>query len=410
VEVLSAKIKVFDGNKEPLQGAYVSLYSDHGQTIEQTLITDASGVADFGQLGRSKMSYSIVAVDDSKGQFFGETVYDSPVQTVEADLDINERESSDFGRRYLSCVRPPDDAPFLSQFSLSISSTIPDDWNHDIFVPGDVIRNANLANDYEITICTADLDNGTGNVFIVSTDPENTNNKIYGYALDAPISNDASIAITYGSPAIQIDVSTNLNIINGYSLSGTFYNGEYLSYGDIEATDKEFVFTAPFNITGVQSLLFLSEGDADYEHSLIGVHNGSQNSMVLNAKMNKPMIDINANNEVTWSITGQEPIYTLVELNSNIIDVSGVSYEMNWNIISPTIYKTITMPQLPAPLSHFQHTIDHNYSEIFLKALYSESYSNLKEVIELYPNNSSHGLIPTFVEEEWEVHYQGSTP
>jgi len=80
---LSFVIKDNLDSDQPIQGMTIALYNTDNRTIAQTKISDANGVVDFGDIGRSRATITLV-YDDGEGDIEGYRYIDTFVDVLVA--------------------------------------------------------------------------------------------------------------------------------------------------------------------------------------------------------------------------------------------------------------------------------------------------------------------------------------
>ena len=80
---LSFVIKDNLDSDQPVQGMTIALYNTDNRTIAQTKISDANGVVDFGDIGRSRATITFV-YDDAEGDIEGDRYIDTFVDVLVA--------------------------------------------------------------------------------------------------------------------------------------------------------------------------------------------------------------------------------------------------------------------------------------------------------------------------------------
>jgi hypothetical protein len=390
------KVEVSDISGEPIEGAYVTLYSDNGQTIVQSLLTDIDGAANFGILERETVSFSLVKLKSAEPQslFRGVAIYDTPVDTYKINLHFQGDEIA--GR---NCVE-------TNTVYLYFDESLPQNRIHYISTSSSIDYRYELEQGMPISICKDDLKGGKTDILVTSRNQDNLIDTTFGWAKDVEITEGKDIYIDYGIGARSIRIYSNVEPQNDlvyYHDYEIFRKGKSFQSHEAIYADGYRIALLPDITEEFQLRITTYEMGTFLEHSLLSVINADKDEAILDFSLKKPEVDIDSNNELFWSIEDQEPSYVSSTFMGHNILSDGVTYDLFWSFSTPGKNKQIQFPVLPQALNEFQHTPRDDYPYISFSASYSKSFNNAHEDYLFHLRNYNSDHLPEYSEDHWFI-------
>ena len=203
------------GSDQPVQDIFVTLYNTDNSTIAETRVSNASGVVDFGNIGRTRATFSLV-YEDAAGERYINTYVDVLVaQNIVYYLDLDE-------------PTPP-----IAGINLNLSD-IPADADPALFKLEPMGYTGPLTN---IPVAQDDLqDDGKLSMLALAYDGDFIDNTLlgYGYLLDQTVSNGASYNIALSRSPANLGWGTSpVTPLNWLFITGNRDDARYAMHNDL---------------------------------------------------------------------------------------------------------------------------------------------------------------------------------
>jgi len=338
---------------QPVQGAVIALYNEDNRTIAQTKISDANGVVDFGDIGRSRASITL-AYEDTVGDRYIDTfvnvlvaeniVYyqdDTPsgvfgsgdfASNVIANIDLT---LSDIPVGANSTVVQPLDGAFQNHSGSGESlSNVP-------------VREAHLQDDGKLSMLA-----------LTFSDASSSSLTGYGYLLDQTVTNGASYDISLARSPLGLGWTTNPVA----PLESLFIRGVRSGRGYVVSFDASVAQATsgivPFANEFPVEYYWVS---ADTDDSAITKLNSTVRYNTLPQSLVVPLPDYSidsldyaeATRTFSWGITGSS--------SRDVVSLSLTHYddaesELEWNVSMAENTASWQVMDLPAPASSWIDT------------------------------------------------------
>ena len=355
---LSFIIKDDPRSNLPRQGITVALYNTDNKTIKETKVSDASGVVDFGDIGRSRASVTIAYEDDNTGERYIETFVDSLVaenivyylddtSTTFGDLDIYREGYDPDAYINLSLSSVPAGA-VLSQFQPTWFAF----WNHSSgfgqlsTIP---VMPAHLQDDGKLSLLASTYGDATASSLIG-----------YGYLLDQtvpPIGASYDIALNRAPLTLGWTTSpaTGVHDMGVFGFRGGVW---YLLTADMgaTATSGALPYAAEFPVDK-----YYVYGDADTRSSNGAVLSSLTRHDTLPQSVQIPMPDYSVSSVVyteatktfSWTVSGSTPRDVV---NLDMSGLGQLERRIEWWVTMPEDATSWQVMDLPAPADEWVDT------------------------------------------------------
>ncbi|MDX1811379.1 MAG: hypothetical protein R3240_05495, partial [Gammaproteobacteria bacterium] len=383
---LSFIFKDKQGSDQPVSGIIVALYNTDNQTIATTKTSGADGIVDFGVIGRSRASFTIVyEMPGNNGERIVESFVDLPVADNIVYYQENELDSNfDLGTtvanvNYTLSAVPAN--PGLAQIQPSYAW-----WSYP--------SNTGLLTNrpiYESNLQT----NGKLSLLAMINSADNTGQKIgYGFLLDQTVTEGA----TFDIPLNRLPVTTGWTAQPATDLSYVdilgFRGGVAYSLADTPDYSSGNNQVSP-------TLQVPVEFPVDYYAVYGGVENTStergseKRYTTLPQTVTIPIPDYNFSNVtlnktsgmLSWNLTGSTA--------KDVIDIEFVTYgelerRTSWSIHISPVSTSLQLMTLPAPAnSWFDTTTFNNLSEADIQVMDFDFVSGIDELWQFFITGES---------------------
>ena len=343
----------------PVSGVTVALYNTDNKSIQQTLVSGADGIVDFGNIGRSRATVTFVYEESFTGERYIETYMDSPVfeNTVYyledtnsnfADLDAYFDSSNPEAYIDVSLSSPP-----ANSFYIQLQPVIASWFEATGFGPrSDIPVSAiHLQNDGKLSLLAMSYDDFNATTLLG-----------YGFLTDQTVASVGSqFDITLNRQPFALGWSTSpATTLSSMDVFGVRAGVWYWLATDIApaSTSGTGLFASEFPVDS-----YYVVGDAFSNNTFIS---GLSKHDVLAQSVQIPMPDYtitsfvytDATDTFSWEVTGSTP-RDIIEL-----DMAGIDQQdersVEWTVLMGENTSSWQAIELPAPANAWVDTTDLN--------------------------------------------------
>ncbi len=331
---------------QPVAGVVVALYNTDNVTIAQTKTSGVNGVVDFGDIGRSRASFTIVY--ELSTTFGSAGMIDSFMDMPAADNIVYYTEE-DFGEETGTSVATVNYALSAAPANAGLTSIEPGLAWWSFPLNAGQLTNQTVLDGYL-------QDDGKLSLLAMVNSATNTDQLIgYGYLLDQTVTNGATYDIALDTAPVTTgwttQPATNLNMIEIEAARGGI---DYYSVGGIAE------FFSGLGSSG--NMPVATEFPADYYWVFGGAGteaSGFESSKLYNTlpqSVELPIPDYNfsnvvfndASNTLSWNLSGSTS-RDLVNINIEAFVIGAGEQFVNWSVVMSPLGTTWQVMQLPAP-------------------------------------------------------------
>ncbi|MCF6337610.1 MAG: hypothetical protein L3J84_06620 [Gammaproteobacteria bacterium] len=369
---LSFVIKDDLNSDQPVQGTTVALYNADNRTIAQTIISNASGVVDFGDIGRSRATITLVYEDVGRGRnvdtFVDVLVAENIVYYLDDDVDLFGigSEGDTIANIDLTLSDIPQNASFTVVDPFSLLEAFQDHSAAGGSLSNIPVRESNLQNDGTLSMLALTF---SGEIFSPSGNPMIA----YNYLLDQTVVDGASYNIPLTRSPLSLGWTTNpvtslesLFVLGvrggrGYSVGASYPGAQAISSSGVMPFANEFpvdyywVFAETGSLVDTKLSSFVRYNILP-QSLVVAVPDSSIDSFDYAA----------ATRTFNWEITGSSPRDSVSLTLMNYGDAVGQGTE--WTILMAGDTSSWQVMDLPAPANTWIDTanIMSNVGEVFV--------------------------------------------
>jgi len=337
---LSILVKDSLRGNQPVSGVTVALYDTDDRTIARTLTSDATGLADFGDIGRSRATVTI-AYDLGGGMRYIDTYVDVPVgENLLYYMD--EMDGGDgaagvpIAQVDLSLTNLPADAgptyilPMLAYWSPALDPVI---------LNGTPVAATDLQDDGKLSLLALTHSSIDASTMIS-----------YGYLLDQTLTDGASYSIPLGTSPFNLGWSTNPTANLGLLTIQAMRRGvEYL----LAMPQMPQASSGTLAVAGDFPGDYFTVEAIEYASGFERYTNERHDTLPQTVQVNLPDYDLSAfsfdaaTGTYSWQVTGSTPT-DFVMLSLAVYDDS-TQTSTEWNVYLPADATSWRLVELPAP-------------------------------------------------------------
>ena len=335
---------------QPVQGATIALYNVDNRTIAQTKISDANGVVDFGDIGRSRASITL-AYEDAEGNRYIDTF----VNVLVAENIVYYQDDTSFEVFGLG------DATGNSIANIDLTlSDIPVDTEFTEVQPLDgAFQNHSTGNGSLSNIPVKEVnlqDDGKLSMLALTYSGESLIG--YGYLLDQTVTNGASYDISLARSPLGLGWTTNpVAPMESLVILGVRSGREYIVSFDASVAQATSGIVPFANEFPVEYYWVLADTDDSATMQLSSLVRYSTLSQSLVIPLSDYSIDsfdyAEATRTFSWGITGSS--------SRDFVSLSLTNYgdaesELEWTVLMAENTTSWQVMDLPAPASSWIDT------------------------------------------------------